>query len=368
MLYPDSDSSSSRLCKSLLFFKLKDIHVVGHMKKISVVTIVGILFLFTLAGVGNLTAAQAVDNTFTDTLAPDLPIDIDEDSDFVSYGFPGNGSAVNPYIIKDRSFEVEEGYWMCGIKIQFTTVHFVIEKCNFTAAAVKTEEPTYSDFGVYMKEVTNGVVRDCIFSELMYGVFVVNSEDITVENNNFTGMNLNWAEFENMGRGVGTGSIESINQRIVIRNNYMENCSQGILLMEAEEFDVYGNTIVTSGTGIHAEHEVTDGTIRENTILNGTHAGIQCTRLNGIAVLNNTCMYNKLYGIWIDEDGDNVNVTLNVVEGNGDFVGETGAGIYVSNLSSGSNVSMNDLISNFQNVYNDKYGAFYDLNYYSDYT
>jgi hypothetical protein len=175
-------------------------------------------------------------------------------------------------------------------------------------------------------------------------------------------------EYENMGRGVGTGSIDSLGQRVTIRNNYMENCSNGVLLMEVEEFDVYGNTIVTCGTGIHAEHDVTNGVIHGNTILNGTRAGIQCTRLNEIQVRNNTCMYNQLYGIWMDDEAINVNVTLNVLRGNGDLEGGTGAGIYVSNLSSGNNMTMNDLIFNSRNVYNDKYGAFYDLNYYSDYT
>ena len=341
--------------------------VVGCMKKISVVTIIGILFLFTLASVGNLASAQAVDNNFTVALLPDIPIDIVCNEDFEYFGFPGEGTVEEPYIIEGRSFEIEEGSFSAGIKIKDTTDHFVIQNCNFTAAVIKTVEPTYSDFGIHLKNVTNAVVKNCLFSELMYGVFLLKSGFILIEQNNFTGMNIDWFEYEHMGRGVGTGTLDDPNMRIVIRNNYMENCSNGILLMEAEEFDVYGNMIVTCGTGIHAENEVTNGIIRENTILNGTRAGIQSVRLDGITIQNNTCMYNQLYGIWMGEDAiDNI-VTLNVLKQNGDFTVEIGSGIIVDTLSSGNNITMNDFISNYENVINNNYGAFYDLNYYSDY-
>ncbi|MCK4566323.1 MAG: right-handed parallel beta-helix repeat-containing protein, partial [Candidatus Thorarchaeota archaeon] len=336
------------------------------MRKILVSILLGILFIFTTTGTGNLAAVQAVNTNVTNALAADTPIAIDENDDFETLGFPGEGTVEEPYIIEDLNFEVAVGYFQAGIKVQDTTDHFVIQNCTFRGVN-KTEEPTYADFGIHLKNLANAVVKNCSFSELMYGVFILQCTYIVIEQNNFTGMLIEWFEYENMGCGICTGSIGELNERIVIGNNYMENCSQGILLMVIHDFDVYGNVIVKCGTGIIVEDQIDNGTLRQNTILNGTLAGIQCTRSGNVRILNNTFMYNKLYGIWLDEDADDNFVSLNLLKHNGDFSENTGSGIWVHSQSHRNNITMNDLLFNYENVVNDIVGTNYDLNYYSDY-
>ncbi|MHA1127300.1 MAG: hypothetical protein ACTSQX_16915, partial [Candidatus Heimdallarchaeota archaeon] len=69
------------------------------------------------------------ENNSNDPITSFTNIVIDRDSEFKStYGFPGDGSAENPYIIENYLFEEQEE---AAVIIKSTTKVFIIRNCTF---------------------------------------------------------------------------------------------------------------------------------------------------------------------------------------------------------------------------------------------
>ena len=68
--------------------------------------------------------------------ASDPAITINSDDDFVTYGFAGNGSAVNPYIIEQYTIVNQTA----GIKVNSTTAHFIIRNCTLVGYAIEVKD------------------------------------------------------------------------------------------------------------------------------------------------------------------------------------------------------------------------------------
>ncbi len=294
---------------------------------------------------------------------------ISHNDNFSALGFPGTGSSLNPYRIEGLFFDLENEYAnRSAIQIVNTTAHFVIQDCEFIGYS-ELGEPLYDDMLIFMKNVTNGIVRDNKFNDAMYGVFIDQCDDILVERNNFTGMPIQWIGYDKMGRGIGTGgTIEDYCKDIRIRANRFENCSQGVLLQGAQSFTVSENVFIGCGTGISAVNLAAFGTIELNHFLYCSVAGVECAHSMYVSIINNTCAYTLQYGIWLNEASRNSLVTYNLVSHCGNFTTATGSGIWIHDLSPGNNVTMNDFVDNVENAINDNGGTVYNLNFFSDYT
>ena len=57
---------------------------------------------------------------------------IDEDSDFIDYGFPGNGTLSDPYLLQDMTLS-ENSTTLSSIRIEDTTKYFIISNNTITA-------------------------------------------------------------------------------------------------------------------------------------------------------------------------------------------------------------------------------------------
>ncbi|MHA2263904.1 MAG: NosD domain-containing protein [Candidatus Thorarchaeota archaeon] len=99
-------------------------------------------------------AVIEIQDRHTESQALD-PIVILSDVDFQNQGWPGNGSASNPYMISDLEVAGNSSY--PAIMIEDTTAYFVIDNC------------TLQDGGFYwtvrMNRVQNGVINDCVISD-----------------------------------------------------------------------------------------------------------------------------------------------------------------------------------------------------------
>ncbi|MFQ5980459.1 MAG: right-handed parallel beta-helix repeat-containing protein [Candidatus Heimdallarchaeota archaeon] len=118
------------------------------------------------------------------------PIYIDEDSDFAAYGFPGDGSESNPYVIENYNIFNSTATL---IHVENTTVHFEIRDNNLNGI-------DGSNDGIFLSRVVNGTISSNTIFNCQTGINLFHSHDNTITNNYIT---------NNFGHGIfldGSGS------------------------------------------------------------------------------------------------------------------------------------------------------------------
>lgn len=177
------------------------------------------------------------------------PILIVNDDQFLNYrsiyGWPGNGSNENPYIISGYTIRNTSG---SAININNVELYFVITNCLLSGA---------SEFGMELKWVKNAqIINNTIKNNGHTGILLRSSSEIaiinnTIENNYNAGMNIQYSSNNN-----------------TIANNTISNNQEGIALF----VNSFNNTIV-------------------NNTFNNNHHGIQLTESP-----NNTIIANRMMG------------------------------------------------------------------------
>ena len=127
---------------------------------------------------------------------PDQIISINNDTDFVNYGFPGAGNQSDPYVIDGFSFN-ETGYF--GISIKNTTKYAIIQNCEFYNLYL----------AISLENIENGTIK--------------------MINNNFKYNLISIESYES----------DSIN----INNNTIDSGINGILVIGSENNEIANNTI-----------------------------------------------------------------------------------------------------------------------------
>ncbi|MCG3254602.1 MAG: right-handed parallel beta-helix repeat-containing protein [Candidatus Heimdallarchaeota archaeon] len=104
----------------------------------------------------------------------DALIIIDSDDDFLSLGFPGNGTNEDPYIIKDLEINETKRY---GIYITSTTVSFRVSKCSISNAF----------YGIYLINIAPNttIIKNNYFKNLTYNLRIENADYCRIEDNIF---------------------------------------------------------------------------------------------------------------------------------------------------------------------------------------
>jgi parallel beta-helix repeat protein len=181
------------------------------------------------------------------------PIWIDDDGDFPNFSSSGDGTSASPYIIENYYFISNRTNL---IEIQNTTAHFMIINSFLDGLG-----GSYDNF--YIKNVTNGWIRNNEITNGYYGINVESSENILIERNficnEMDGIYL-------------TSSCDNVN----IRRNL-----------------IYNNT----GYGIEIDSSSDNNTIEWNIILNNNQTGHQAYD----GGLNNIFQYNR-WNDWISPD------------------------------------------------------------------
>jgi len=90
----------------------------------------------------------------------------------------GNGSESGPYIIEGYEFSTTD---VC-LSITNTSSHFIIRNCSFTRIVGDN-----LNIGIELANLTNGVVTNCSFVDIAYGVLIKFSENCTLVNSTYTG-------------------------------------------------------------------------------------------------------------------------------------------------------------------------------------
>jgi parallel beta-helix repeat protein len=148
---------------------------------------------------------------------------ISSDSDFVTHGFPGEGSEGNPYVIENYNIESENS--TSAIFITGTTAHFTIKNCYFEHAAIGIE---IRNIAPYSAHITDNI---CIGStDMSISILTEDSKGFLIRNNTCSSL------------GQGIRIIWS--NSMTIQENKISNCNQqGINIHHSHSNNITYNEI-----------------------------------------------------------------------------------------------------------------------------
>jgi len=188
---------------------------------------------------------------------PHDPILIDDDSDFISQGWPGYGNETHPYLIEGLEIMSND---YC-ISISGTTAHFAIVNCNLTFAGA-----FIGNMGIYLDSLENALVTNCIFYRFRSAIYCG-----YIQNSEFRNNTIEWA----LGPGLAISDSENITMVNNTASIHILRCSDcciyqhygGVRIESCLSCNVtnsdfeYGSISFSGDLVEHFLHNISDNTI-----------------------------------------------------------------------------------------------------------
>jgi len=200
---------------------------------------VALLFVFALAlsssangDSGGIAANQS--KSSASVQASDPPVLIESDADFVSQGWPGNGTNENPYVISGLYFDSGP---MPYISVSHVTATFVIANCLLLWGSHSTYDPS----------VKHIIVQDARVFSVVGCMFTGNSRQSLYSSDIVADHSLSCRVAGNVFRG-GTVLSCSGTKNVTIMLNTIEGSSYPLLVDEAENVSVIDNIFSPGGS------------------------------------------------------------------------------------------------------------------------
>ncbi|MFW9982046.1 MAG: NosD domain-containing protein [Candidatus Thorarchaeota archaeon] len=160
----------------------------------------------------------------------DYTIEILSDDDFVSQGWPGEGTFEKPYVIE--GLHIMAYYAMpIGITIRDTRAHFIIRNCTIVDL-----DDTVGGTGIDLWNVTNGVIANNTFPLGLYGAYIQNCSLFSLSNNSFT--------------QYSDAIVVEESTNLTITQNLLTGTEVAIDLFSAEQTVVTNNTLKGNTWGL----------------------------------------------------------------------------------------------------------------------
>ena len=266
-----------------------------------------------LDAIGSLSADESQPSGLSIPLrsrAPHSTITIDSNAQFsataLSEGWPGDGSAGNPYLI--NGYEINASGQRAAILIGNTTVHFNISLCTLIDS---------SEAGITLYNATNGkVYGNSLERNAWYGIYAFASPANSFVSNTLNG-SLYGVRLENSDSiFMGHNSIQYVDSGVYLKSSdnlaaEFNNCSLSnydgdgwALYLNSSSDAIVGNCDLRGVFGALIESSV------NITIADSECRGAQSVRVlrsSWINILNNSCSQ----GIFIDDYCDNCTVKDN---------------------------------------------------------
>ena len=262
---------------------------------------------------------RSLDASYT----PHAPIQIFQHSDFVSLGFPGDGSESTPYRIENLSISIASGY--C-IEIKNTNAYFIINNC-----LLEVTTTTYGTHGIYLEYVSNGNISDCIVDSPKVGIYCKDSDSIRLENCSlydcYSSAIQIWDCEDVTVRGSALGCTNNLGSSLWSHSEY------SIRIFDSTRISIANTTRNPSsilGVEIHDSSDVT--------LTNNTFDHIECEDVESSTFQNNTLSGNIWTSLFLRNSID-----LTIL--NNDFED----GIYIEPHSIGINYWMHTVANNTVN-------------------
>ncbi len=184
----------------------------------------------------------------------DTTITIYNNTDFqekaAKYGWKGDGTEENPYIIENKNIYAHHSNveTIDAIHIEDTDVHFIIRNCTISGDDSQTL--------IYMDNVKNGTFENNSISEGEYGMYILESSDLTIRDNTIRsatedGISLyqspsNIIENNNISiNKIGVYLMYNSNNNIIDNNTFYKNSDYGVYISNniRKSMDSSGNKI-----------------------------------------------------------------------------------------------------------------------------
>lgn len=198
------------------------------------------------------------------------PIYLDGNDDFAEAGFPGEGTADDPYLISDLLIESDD---IC-IEIRNSDVFFKIENCAFNS----TEGETLG-VGVKLVNVRNSELGSLQIENKENGVLIYDSEDSLLSHIAIAGVGQN---------GLYLTGCESV----VCEFINVENCGQsGLIFHRSSSITAHECIISDSDSDSIRIDSVADVLISDSIMQDSIKTGISCYNAANSSILN--CEINR---------------------------------------------------------------------------
>ncbi|MDH5402588.1 MAG: hypothetical protein OEY49_08865 [Candidatus Heimdallarchaeota archaeon] len=210
-------------------------------------------------------------------------------------GWPGDGSALNPYVIENLD------YFGNGTKMSITN----------TTSFIKFNNTTFNDtnYGLYLTNVSNVLVTNSVFKNSVNTALVLdNTNNITIQNNSFLGNNSLFFSGTGVINYIGVDILNGNN--ITIQNNYFHNNSKAIVANNITQFMIEANVFEMNSRTIFAENRL-EKAIFQNNNFTSNFIGINSDNaiISNNNITNNQFVYNY-HGVNIGQSNFNT-ITFN---------------------------------------------------------
>lgn len=228
--------------------------------------------------------------TSTSSLKTNTTQAIYSNSGFTGVNSPwtGSGTKTSPYVLDGYNISTSSSAYT--IDIEGTTAYFVIKNCYFSANST-------GQYGIYLYNVTNGLIENNTINYSFIGIGVSISSNITIMKNIVTN-SADW------GINLNTNNLMTIYNNTITGSKYTGFYS----LMGSNSTVTYNNISYNDWSGSTTDYGITD----DGSGVNMTYS-------------HNIVNYNGQDGIWVHSYSDDI-VTYNTVEfnqGNGIYFGSS---------------------------------------------
>ncbi len=251
--------------------------------------------------------------TAATSATPHAPIVITSNTDFVSQGWPGNGSIDDPFVIEGLFIRTQEG--SC-VQVYRTDAYFVIRDCTLDVEEVDDK----GSHGVFLERVLHARVENCNISKVTNGISLMKSIECHVSGNIIDQAKIgivvdrvyNCSITDNrvIGRTYGIHCIKST--LVTASENYVTSAAIGILTEDIHNSFIKENQVTDSDWALYV-YSCTEMEIASNAF-SGGQVGLDLEYSSSCLVSKNT-IHETGYGIYCYSSADS-EFTRNLLYGN----------------------------------------------------
>jgi len=220
-----------------------------------------------------------------------------KDRDFkTKYGFLGEGTETNPYLIENLQFNTTKPY---SIYIKNTEKIFVIRNCTFNST-------------IFVSRVAYGSAK-IIGNTLLFGSISISYSDaIIIENNTIQSILSVYYCYNALVSNNTASSIDIIysDQTLVDRNS----CTRGLDIYKSSFSTISNNVMYNCDFAGIAISTTTNLLIVNNTCFNNPK-GLYIHSVEFVTIMGNNCSSNSEYGIHI-QYSQNITLAYNFIQKN----------------------------------------------------
>jgi parallel beta-helix repeat protein len=249
------------------------------------------------------------------------PINIQNNSAFSSYGFLGNGSIGNPYIIEGFNITSD----ITPIIVNNTDVHFRIQNCWLLRMGT-------SGSAVQFVNMMSGTIDRCV-------AYAVSNDSSTIEIQDCNSSELSGNEISGDFGGIDV----SMSYDVLLVNNTIEFAMYGISVSFSHHVTLEANRLFDNSWGVYIQ-DSHDCNIVNNKAVGNNNVGIELFGSVSCSVYGNNVTANSgagsggvESGIYLFNTNDSTIEANHVIDGNGYGVNiglhSTGNQIFLNNIT-----------------------------------